>query len=435
MARVSRTLCDDHGWAPPIVGDSGNGYHLLFRVDLPCEERPLITSTLQALRDHFSIPEVMVDSGVDNVAQLTRLYGTLNRKGDNTNERPWRYSEALPGGGDEIVTQEQLRLFTRTYPPKRNKAQQQRRDTRQTQDAVITGQRYNVPAILDQCGLAHTHKQMETDEGEGDVYELSECPWAEEHSTGPKGACVMQFPNGAVAFKCHHDSCRDRRWNDFKERYDIRMRKLKSEKGGELQLGAAYTAERYNRSRGEDCPEMSADDILDKFRQKARTHPKTTDDNWKAYYILGESAIIGHGLSVEEAAEIIETDYVSRCPSQIARDDLEAILERFAKSARSDPDNVGNAVLQSEEDEDDRKRSEADRLLAFVRDQAELWHAAKGMTHCASVPRLLKEQRTDNIFQAGAGAPKDCVHFILTPPILRVFGIRHYNHTTRLGRF
>ena len=269
MDRVLRLLCNKYGWPTPIVCDSGNGYHLLFRADLAVAQRSLITAALQALGDQFSTPQVKIDAGVDDAAQITRCYGTLNCKGTNSAERPWRYSRASDGGGKGTVSQKQLEVLPVIYPPSRPSDPAPERKKPAT---AYTGGRYDVPEILDDCGLEYAHKVFEIDEGEGDLYELAECPWAEEHSTGRGGACVIQFPSGAVSFKCHHNTCADRKWQDFKEQFGISMtRATNRETNFDVQLGAAHTAEQINELQDDDQPALTAEGILGAFQQVARS--------------------------------------------------------------------------------------------------------------------------------------------------------------------
>ena len=48
------------------------------------------------------------------------------------------------------------------------------------------------------------------------VYVLKECPFNPSH--GDPDSCVMQWPNGMLNFKCLHNSCRDKTWQDFREK-------------------------------------------------------------------------------------------------------------------------------------------------------------------------------------------------------------------------
>ncbi len=85
----------DEGWPTPIMCDSGNGYHLLYRIDLPADDCGLVKRCLAALAAKFSDEHVGIDKSVFNAARICKLYGTLARKGDNIPDRPHRRSEIL----------------------------------------------------------------------------------------------------------------------------------------------------------------------------------------------------------------------------------------------------------------------------------------------------------------------------------------------------
>lgn len=90
-------LREQLGWALPILGDSGNGGHLLYRIDLPndSESRDLIKRCLDALDFLYSDEKVKVDVSVVNAARVWKLYGTLSCKGDNIQERPHRIARIM----------------------------------------------------------------------------------------------------------------------------------------------------------------------------------------------------------------------------------------------------------------------------------------------------------------------------------------------------
>jgi hypothetical protein len=85
------------GWPEPVVGDSGNGYHLLYRIELPNdrESLELVKGVLEALAFKFSDKTVEVDVTTCNAARIWKLYGTTARKGDDTGSRPHRRSSLL----------------------------------------------------------------------------------------------------------------------------------------------------------------------------------------------------------------------------------------------------------------------------------------------------------------------------------------------------
>ncbi len=83
------------GWPDPIVADSGNGAHLLYRINLPANDQGLIKKCLEALALRFDDDRVLVDQAVFNPARIWKLYGTVSRKGDSVPERPHRRSRIL----------------------------------------------------------------------------------------------------------------------------------------------------------------------------------------------------------------------------------------------------------------------------------------------------------------------------------------------------
>lgn len=83
------------GWPPPVVADSGNGYHLLVPVDWPADDGGAAERVLKSLADRFGTDTVEVDRAVFNAARICKLYGTTSRKGDDVPDRPHRPSRVL----------------------------------------------------------------------------------------------------------------------------------------------------------------------------------------------------------------------------------------------------------------------------------------------------------------------------------------------------
>jgi hypothetical protein len=85
------------GWPECVMVDSGNGYHLLYRVDLPNDDasHDLLKSTLHELDRLFTDELVNIDKSVHNASRIAKLPGTWARKGQNTPERPHRLCKLL----------------------------------------------------------------------------------------------------------------------------------------------------------------------------------------------------------------------------------------------------------------------------------------------------------------------------------------------------
>lgn len=85
----------DVGFCEPICADSGNGFHLLYKIDLPnnSEAKDLCSNFLKVLDLFFSDNTAEIDKSVFNASRITKLYGTYSRKGKSTNDRPHRESK------------------------------------------------------------------------------------------------------------------------------------------------------------------------------------------------------------------------------------------------------------------------------------------------------------------------------------------------------
>jgi hypothetical protein len=116
VALAIRDYLQGLGWPDGLLLDSGNGYHLLYLIDLPndCEfrwntgdpeldgtvkvegaSRKLVRRVLLALARRFDSGDVKIDTKVFNASRITKCYGTTARKGKNTPERPWRKSSVV----------------------------------------------------------------------------------------------------------------------------------------------------------------------------------------------------------------------------------------------------------------------------------------------------------------------------------------------------
>lgn len=95
----ARAIADDMQaeWGCPIIGDSGNGAHLVYPIDLPNDPNALATvaGVLAELDRRYSDDKVKVDLTSSNAARIWKAYGTVARKGDSIPNRPHRLSRIL----------------------------------------------------------------------------------------------------------------------------------------------------------------------------------------------------------------------------------------------------------------------------------------------------------------------------------------------------
>ena len=181
----------EQGFPAPIQADSGNGAHLLYRVDLKndAEATALVKNCLATLDALFSNEAVTVDTANHNAARIWKLYGTCSRKGDNTPERPHRRARLLAVPDEvSVVPRERLQhlagLLPREEPPQRK-----------------NGPGIDLAAWLLDHGIAV--RSARPYQG-GTLFVLESCPFSSAHKDG---AFAIQFPNGAIFAGCHHATC------------------------------------------------------------------------------------------------------------------------------------------------------------------------------------------------------------------------------------
>jgi hypothetical protein len=102
-AKSVREALTARGWSQPILADSGNGAHLLYRVDLPVDDGGMVKRALEALAAEFDDDQSHVDTKVFNPARIWKLYGTVARKGDDLSDRPHRMARILEVPGEHAV--------------------------------------------------------------------------------------------------------------------------------------------------------------------------------------------------------------------------------------------------------------------------------------------------------------------------------------------
>lgn len=89
---------ESEGWEKPIQMMSGNGYHLYYALDEFSNDektKTLIESALHELANKFNNDIVAVDTVVYNASRITKVPGTIARKGPNTAERQHRMAVVL----------------------------------------------------------------------------------------------------------------------------------------------------------------------------------------------------------------------------------------------------------------------------------------------------------------------------------------------------
>ncbi len=209
-----------HGFPEPLVVDSGNGFQIYYRVDLPNDDasKKLIKGVLEAFAKIIDCDLGTADKSVGNASRLARIPGTYNRKGNHTAERPHRLATIIRAPADDaltVISPETLEAFVATIgaadggSAKRLPGQPEicRLDLDETtfsgvvHDIVDYLKIHDAPPVQ-QIVPAARHTKIE----------LSYCPFkGPAHQDGDPA--VLAWRSGGIGFKCFHDKCEGRGWD------------------------------------------------------------------------------------------------------------------------------------------------------------------------------------------------------------------------------
>lgn len=187
LSRTIRTELRGLGWPEPILADSGNGGHLIYAVDLPVDDGGLVRRVLAKLAMQFGSSDLVVDERVFNPARISKIYGTLTRKGEDTVDRPHRLARILEAPDRlEVVARETLEAFAPIADAKRQ---------------VSSGQPFDLDAWI----ARHLPDARERSWSAGRRWILPICPFDPAHDRGE--AFVTQDRDGKISAGCQHNSC------------------------------------------------------------------------------------------------------------------------------------------------------------------------------------------------------------------------------------
>jgi hypothetical protein len=203
-ARLCRDWLRTQGWPEPILADSGNGGHLLYRLELANEPTitELVKHCLQALDLRLTDDQVFVDLSTYNASRIWKVYGTVAAKGDKAPDRPHRVAKLLDVPSRiEVVSPALLAQLAATVPP--------------APKGHSSKTSFNLPDWISR------HQIAVVSEGPwngGRKWILNPCPWNPEHTN--RSTFLVQLANGAIAAGCHHASCAGKDWAALRELFD-----------------------------------------------------------------------------------------------------------------------------------------------------------------------------------------------------------------------
>lgn len=198
----------DEGFEKPVVCDSGNGFHLLYKIAMKNsnENTTICKEFLQVLDMLFSNPNVEIDCTTHNASRVCKLYGTFSRKGSNTKKRPQRESKILRIPDEVKITPNEYFAKVAAILPKPEQP---------SKSNYYSNEKFDLEAFLNKHHIA-VRNIVRT--SSFTKYILDECPFNSSHRA-PDSA-IFEMSNGGLGFKCLHSSCSQYTWKDFRLKFE-----------------------------------------------------------------------------------------------------------------------------------------------------------------------------------------------------------------------
>ena len=234
----------DIGFQEPVRALSGNGYHLLYRIDIANDEtgKKLVEKCLKVLSSMFDSDKVKIDTTNYNPSRICKLHGTLAQKGASTKSRPHRMSRIISAPEPVRITDRSVLLTLAAELPDEPKP-----ETRYHGAGVSKPQEFDLLGFMARNGM--TYEEDSNDRAK--IFRLDQCPFDPSHKDGD--AKIFWYRDGAIAFKCHHNSCRNYRWQDVRLKFEPDAYSKKNE--DDERFDAGYRE--HIRRKSEEAAEQS----------------------------------------------------------------------------------------------------------------------------------------------------------------------------------
>lgn len=207
VANDMRTMYAGIGWPNPIMACSGNGAHLDYRIDLPADDGGLVARVLKSLALFWDDARIKVDLTVFNPARIWKLYGTIARKGDDTEDRPHRLARMINIPDNlGVVTQELLTELAQDVPE----------EPKPINAGRPAGGSFDLVTWIKDHAASLDLLNTEGDTWDnGRKWIFRTCPFNSDHKN--RSAFILQFPSGKIAAGCRHNGCHGKGWHDLRD--------------------------------------------------------------------------------------------------------------------------------------------------------------------------------------------------------------------------
>lgn len=212
LARLSAVAVEEWltslGWPEPVHASSGNGWHLMYRIDEPNDDATKIDVEFatKMISSIFTDDQIQVDPVVHNASRIWKVYGTISAKGSSTDERPHRVAmlQKVPSQIG-VVPRGLIENIARAL-----------RDAKTEEYKDMTGEYIaDMSKWLTERGQTIVSGPHPMFGNEGQKWLIAACPFDHNHQKPMVG-----LVNNRPVYRCLHNSCSSYRWKEFREKID-----------------------------------------------------------------------------------------------------------------------------------------------------------------------------------------------------------------------
>ena len=221
----------DNGFSEPVVCDSSSGYHLLYPINAENnqESEDVIKTFLNIMSKLFTDDNIKIDDVLYDANRILRLPGSHGRKGRDSQDRPHRLAKILSVPAEQQrMFLGQIDAFNHKYEIKTEQPVRQYNGGRHED--------FNLSDFIHRNGIG-VDKEIRLPDG-GTKYILTECCFDSSHKA--PDAAIFEMPNGAIAYKCFHQSCSHHTWHDVRMMFDPHAYDLRQQIQGYQQPAPTY---------------------------------------------------------------------------------------------------------------------------------------------------------------------------------------------------
>lgn len=203
----------------PIEAFSGNGWHLIIpieKMEANEENTKRFKSAGNIICDYFG-----GDSTNYNPSRMWKLYGTMSCKGSNDEDSGRIHRRSYINTPDEItrydfnLVEKVIKDLVTEEEDSEHNTDENNEDKGQSKKGVtIIEPEVDYADLFIKCYEIDVIKIKE--DTNKNIYYVT-CPFCKNSDDG---SLIIKNHNGPIVYKCHHKSCSDKKWKDFRAFYE-----------------------------------------------------------------------------------------------------------------------------------------------------------------------------------------------------------------------